>query len=277
MALRSKFTTNHVQKHGLTHFLAIPLVTPTSKTQLSDSFKCLWDDLSAIGVPADVIRPLGLLNVTPDIPLSLKTSEHMDKATEILRKASVKNIQPTIHESSTSENLSRHSSGALPTFNYDSHNSMAPPSVSISRLFCRLDKDAKVASLNTIVYDPTHILRDWSLRLAHTFRAAGLSPKRHAPRTRYIGAALENPFGFSDATICLLKIPRSTEVIPCKWNPGRFTSPRLYSFDARGLLERYKNHVWIENAPLERVSICKIGLQRLGVKELPEVVSVPLY
>ena len=277
MALRSKFTQNFAQKHGLTHFLAIPLVTPTSKTQLSDSFKCLWDDLAAIGVPTDAIRPLGLLHVTLNIALSLKTSERMEKATEVLRKASVKNIQPTIHESSTSENLSRHSSGALPTFNYDNHNSMAPPNVSISRLFCRLDKDAKVGSLNTIVYDPTHILRDWKLRLAHTFRAAGLSPKQYAPRTCYMRATLETPFNSSDATICLVKIPHSTEVIPCKWDPGKLRGLRLNAFDARGLLERYKDHVWIGNAPLERVSICKMGFHRLGAKELPEVFSVPLY
>lgn len=102
MAHRFKFVTTFEQRHGLTHFLAIPLVTPTSRTQMSDSFKCLWDDLAVIGVPKTAIRPLGLLHLHFDVPLSLKTPERMAKATEILRKFSVEETISTIHKSSTS-------------------------------------------------------------------------------------------------------------------------------------------------------------------------------
>ena len=273
MALRSKFVASYGQKHGLTHFIAIPLVTPTSIMQVSDSFKCLWDDLAAIGVRNDAIRPLGLLHLSLDITLSLKTPERMAKAREILGKIPIKEIQPTIHESSTSGNLSRHSSSALPTSNYDTDNSMSPPSVSISSLLHKQPgKEAEAFKLSTLVHDPTHRLRNWKARLAHTLQAAGLSPKPRAtsPQMR---AAL----GAFDSIVCLVDIPFSTKVVPYKWDPEKLTHTRLYSFDARGLLERYKDHVWMENAPLERVSICKIGFRRLGAKELQEVVSIPLY
>ncbi len=160
MALRSKFVTNYNQKHGLTHFLTIPLVTPKSKSQFRDSFKCLWDDLAAIGVPTDAIRSLGLLHLNLGTPLSLGTPERMAKATEILQRLSIKETIPKIHESSTPGNLFRHSSRALPKSNDDANNSMAPPCVSISSLFCRPGTEAQALQLCALMYDATHRVRD---------------------------------------------------------------------------------------------------------------------
>ena len=239
MALRSKYITRWIAKCGVTHFLAIPLVTPTSRTQVSDSFTCLWNDLAAIGVPTSAIRPLGLLHLTLDVPLSLNTSERMAKAKKILHQISIK----------TSED--------------DINNSMASPSVSISGLFCMPGKEAEAFSLSTKVYDPTHRVRKWRLRLAHAYQAAYLCPELRQPKPR-------------DASVRLVHIPHSTEIIPSIWEPEKLRNRPLPPFDARGLLERYKDHLWVENAPLERVSICKIGLHRLGAKELQEDFSVPL-
>ena len=263
MAVRSKFITPWITKRGVTHFLAIPLVTPTSRTQVSDSFKCLWDDLAAIGVPTNAIRPLDLLHQNLSIPLSLKTSERMDKAIKILQQVPIKGIQPTSHKSSTSRDLYRPVPCASPTSEDDINNSMASPSVSISGLFCIPGKEAEALSLSTKVYDPTHRVRKWRLRLAHAYQAAGLSPGLRPPKP-------------CDASVRLVKIPSSTEVIPGIWEPEKLRSRPLPPFDARGLVERYKDHLWVENAPLERVSICKIGLHRLGAKELQEDFSVPL-
>ena len=262
MALRSKFITTYRQKHGLTHFLAIPLVTPTSITQVSDSFKCLWDDLAAIGVPNDAIRPLGHLHLNLDIPLSLGTSVRMAKATKILQEVSIKEIQSTSHKSSTSRDSHRQVSSASPTSKDDINNRIASPSVSISSLLCRLGREAEALTLSTKVYDPTHRVGNWKLRLAHAYQAAGLSPKQQQPKLR-------------DYTVRLVKIPDAGG-IPCEWEPGKLKPRILPAFDARGLLERYKEHVWIENASLGRVSICKMGLPKAGVEKLPEVFSVPL-
>ncbi len=276
MANRSRFVTCRVQKYGLTHFLTIPLVTPTSRPQIRDSFKCLWDDLTAIDVPTDAIRPLGLLHLNLGTSLSLKTPEHMDKAIDILKKLSFKEALPTMHESSTSWNLSRHSSSLLPTSNYNTNNSMAPPSVSISSLFCTPGKEAVALRLTANVYDATHRVRDWKVRLAHAYQAAGLSPKPKGTYDPQVRAAMNEILDSYDSTVRLVKIPDSTKATPCKWKPGKLINECLPSIDARGLLERYKDHVWIENAPLERVSICKMGLHRPGLEELPEVFSVPL-
>ena len=276
MVLRSKFVTSYVQSRGITHFLAIPLMTPTSRTQVSDSFKCLWDALAAIDVPTDAIRPLGLLHLNLDIPLSLKTLECMAKATEILRNVSNKKTLPTMHESSTSGSLSRHSSSALPTSNCDINNSMASPCVSISGLFCSPGNEAKVLNLSTKVYDPTHRVRNWKLRLVHTYQAAVLSPKQYHPKELQKRAAMKKLLASCDATVRLIHMPTSTEVAPCKWKPGKLIHPRLNFIDVRGLLERYKDHVWVENAPLESSSICRLGFHKLVAEELPEVLSVPL-
>ena len=268
MALNPKFTTNFLQKRRITHFLTIPLVTPTSRPQFRDSIRCLWDDLAAIGVPTDAIRPLSLLHLSLETPLSLTTPAHIDKAKEVLEKFFMK-------DSLTSGNLSRHSSSALPTSSYDTHNSMASPSVSISSLFYNPDKAAKAFGLSTIVYDPTHRIRNWVLRLRPTCQAAGLSPKPDYHYDLQVRAAIAKRVGSYDATVRLLSMPSSTKVVPCKWDPGKLMKV-TQSFDARGLLERYKEHIWIENAPLERVSICKLGFHGRGLEELPEVFSVPL-
>ncbi|KAK0514717.1 hypothetical protein JMJ35_003334 [Cladonia borealis] len=276
MALRSKFITSYRQRHGLTHFLAIPLVTPTSITQVSDSLKCLWDDLAAIGVPNDAIRPLGLLHLNLEIPLSLKTPERRAKASEILRKFSFEETVPTIHDSSISGDYFRHSSRALEKSNDDTNKSTASPSVSIASLFCQPGKEAEAVNLSAIVYDATHRVRDWKVRIANAYQAAGLSPKQHYSKRSQKQAVMNRLWGSYDATICLMRVPSSKETVPCPRDPGKMMSPRRDSFDARGLMERYKNHVWIENAPLERVSICKMRFHKLEVEELPEVFSVPL-
>ena len=273
MKFPSKFVTSYNEKHGLTHFLTIPLVKPTSRPQFRDSFKCLWDDLAALDVPKKAIRSLNLLHLDLATPLSLKTRKDIAKATEILQKLFAKQTLPTIHGSSASGNHFKHSSRALTTSNNDTNNSMAPPSVSISGLFCKPGREAQALSLGAKVYDATHRVRDWKVRVAHAYQAAGLSPGlrlHHDFQTR--AAMLDS----SDATVSLMGIPNSGEVTRCKWMPSKLIHSLLPSVDARGLLERYKDHVWIENAPLERVSICEMGFHKAGPKELREVVSVPL-
>lgn len=87
---------------------------------------------------------------------------------------------------------------------------------------------------------------------------------------------MNDTLGSSDATVRLVNNPSSSKVVPSGRIPGKFKNSSLPLFDARGLLERYKDHVWMENAPLDRVSICKIGIHKHSVEELPEVDSVPL-
>ena len=276
MALRSKWVATRAQKYGLTHFLTIPLVSPTSRSHIRDSFKCLWDDLAAIGVPKDAIRPLGLLHVDLEASLSLKTPERMAKAKKILQQLSIKEFQPTRHKSSISRNLFGYVSGASPTSKDDIKNIMAPPSVSISGLFCSPGKEANTFSLHAKVYDATHGVKNWKIRVADAYQAAGLSPGPRRQRDSSTKAAMDEFLESSAATICLMRIPRSTVVIPCHYDPGKVMNSNFPPCDARGLLERYKDHLWVENAPLERVSICRIGLLRLGAKELHEDFSVPL-
>ena len=276
MAFPSKFVTSYVQRCRVTHFLAIPLVTPNSRSQVLDSFKCLRDDLTANSVPIDAIRSPGLFHLNLEILLSLDTPKRMAKAKKILRKASIKETLRTIHGSSTSNNLFKHPSIALPTSIKDTNHSIAPLSVSISGLFCKPGMEVKTRNLSTISYDATHRVRNLKLGLAHAYQAAGLSPKSQRPRDPQARAAIGGILGSSGAMVRLVKTPYSSKVIPSKLKPGKFVRAPLPPFDARGLLERYKDHVWMENAPLDRISICRLGISKRGAEELPEVFSVPL-
>ena len=275
MALQSKFVASNIKRSGLTHFLAIPLVTPTSRLQILDSFKCLRNDLKAVGVPIDAIRSPGLLHLSLDILLRLDTPESMAKATEILEKLSIKEILPTNYGTSTSDKLFRHSSMALPRSGDDTNNSMAPPSVSISGLSCRPGTEAEAIFLNTRSYDATHRVRNLRLRLAHAYHAAGLSPKT-CPRDLQTQAATGEILDSCDALVGLVKIYTRSKIAPSKRIPGKMIKVTPPPFDARGLLERYKDHVWMENVLLDRVSICKLGIHKADAGELLEVFSVPL-
>ena len=275
MALHSKFVTSRLQKQGITHVLAIPLVTPKSRSQVLDSFKCLWDDLRAIGAPIDSIRSPGLLHLSLNILLGLDSRERMAKATKILQEVSNEEALRTTHGSSTSD-VFRHPSMAPPKSIKGTGHSMAPASVSISGLYCQPGKEAKTFRLRTHSYDATHRVRNLKLRLAHAYQAAGLSPKTRHSRDLQVRAAIGGILGSSGATVSLVTTPQLNKVVPSKRAPGKFQHLQLPPFDARGLLERYKDHVWMENAPLDRISICRLGISKRGAEELPEVFSVPL-
>ena len=276
MALQSKFVPSHAQIQGITHFLAIPLVTPKSRPQVLDSFQCLWDDLAAIGVPTNAIRSPGLLHLSLGIFLRLDSPKRMAKAREILERVSNKEALRTLHGSSTPNNLIRHSSMAPPTANNGINSSMAPPRVSICSLFTRPGMEAKAFRLSAIPSDPTHRFSNINRQLTHAYQAAGLSPKARLSSDPQVRAAIKETLGSCGATVSLVKIPRLDKPVPSNKYPGKLVNQSLPPFDARGLLERYKDHVWMGNAPLERVSICKIGFHRMGAEELPEVFSVPL-
>ena len=276
MALQSKFVPTHVQIHGITHFLAIPLVTPKSRPQVPDSFKCLWDDLAAIGVPTNAIRSPDLLHLSLAIVLRLDSPERMAKAREILEKVSNKQALRTIHGSSTSNNLSRHSSMATPIANNGINSSLTPPTASIYSLFTRPGREAKALGLSAISYDATHRLSNIKRQLTHAYQAAGLSPKPRLSSDPQVRAAIKETLGSYGATIRLVTIPHLDKPGPSYNYPGKLANQYPPPFDARGLLERYKDHVWMENAPLDRVSICKMGICKRGVEELSEVFSVPL-
>ena len=276
MALRSKFVTTHVQRHGVTHFLAIPLVTPKSRSQVLDLFKCLRDHLTAIGVPMNAIRPPGLLNLSLDIRLRLDSTERMAKATEILKKVSNKEALRTIHGSSTSDNPFRHSSMALPKSTESTGHSMAAPGVSVSGLFCPHGREAEAFRLSARSYDATHRFSNINRHLTHAYQAAGLShPASRSPDPQ-VRAATKETLGSHGATVRLVSIPKLDKPVPSNKYPGKLANQYLPPFDARGLLEQYKDHVWMENAPLDRVSICKLGIGKRGAEKLPEVFSIPL-
>ena len=224
MARPSKFVTSYTQCHRLTHFLAIPLVTPASRSRVGDSFKCLWDDLAAIGVPINAIRSPGLLHLNLDILLRLDTPERMARATEILKKVSIREALSKIHGTSTSDNLFKHPSIALPQSIKDTDHSIAPPTVSISGLSCTPGMEARAFNLHAVSYDATHSVRNLKLQLAHAYQAAGLSPTPRRPRDTQVQAATEEILGSYDAIVCLLRIPRSNKIVPSERFPGKLRS-----------------------------------------------------
>lgn len=75
----------------LTHFLCLPLVTPTSRPQLSSAITSFRDKVTKTGtpelpdgIPEKAIRPLGTLHLTLGV-MSLLSQERIDSALKLLR------------------------------------------------------------------------------------------------------------------------------------------------------------------------------------------------
>ncbi|KAH7399996.1 kinase A anchor protein [Cadophora sp. MPI-SDFR-AT-0126] len=84
----------------LTHFLAIPLVTPSSSPQLQHSFALFRDKVThpniaslSDGVPEQAIRPLGTLHLTLGV-MSLTTREKVEGVLELLRSLEFVGVRP---------------------------------------------------------------------------------------------------------------------------------------------------------------------------------------
>ncbi|KAK9778813.1 putative Kinase A anchor protein [Seiridium cardinale] len=215
-----------------THFLCIPLVSASSRPQLNASVAAFCADVTSpdsFAVPAGAIRPVGTLHLTLGV-MSFPKNEGVEKAVELLKTLIPRKI---LAESKPAEPASTHSS-------LEGQEPRGPPPSLLSVTLKGL-QSMQSASRATTLYaspvDPDGMLQSFCEKIKQAFEEAEIMVNDKRPLLLH-------------ATI-----------VNTIYIKGRRQGKKRekITIDARGILDRYDDYVWMEDIPVEKIAICRMG------------------
>ncbi|KAK1986649.1 kinase A anchor protein [Colletotrichum cereale] len=227
-----------------THFLCIPLVTPASRPQLSKSLAAFKADVTSqdsFAIPTDAVRPLGTLHLTLGV-MSFPNNEGVDEAVQVLKSLKPREILAGINSLSSITSLAAPSqasnaSGAIPP-----HTSL---NITLRGLHCMKSGPRADSRTASVLYaPPTHpegIFQTFCEMIRATFEEAGVMDKDN--RGLLLHATIVN-------------------TIYVKGARGKKGSK--LTIDATDILDRYDDYVWMEDVPVEKIAICRMGAKNIG-------------
>ncbi|OTB04148.1 hypothetical protein M426DRAFT_11774 [Hypoxylon sp. CI-4A] len=218
-----------------THFLCLPLITAASRRQLSASLSAFSADVTSpdsFAIPEQAVRPLGTLHLTIGV-MSFPKDEGLDKAVALLKTLVPRKIMAGVRlAEADSAQTSKEPSGPLPPL----------LSVTLKGLHSMQPSASKASVLYAPPIDIEGTLQRFCENLRSAFQEAGLMAEENRPLLLH-------------ATIM------NTIYVKGRDRKGGKRHEKL-TIDARGILDRYDNYVWMENAPVEKIAICKMGAKR---------------
>ena len=274
----SKLVFNRNQTYNLTHYICIPLVTASSRPQLTRSLGLLRDSPASVSVPLRAFVPVDTLNVSLRIVMSLPTPDRFAKAEKLLQSFDLNSLtrelsKPSLSERSIKERFSDLEK-SLSLSPVASMNQPLPLRVTLSGLVAHplRNQDIMARTLVAQCHDPTSRVNHLCNNLAIIFEAAGL----YNPSSRILRRSLGH-------AVCLIQtglIPPS-KLVPSHHHPGKLEGEAPLEIDSRDLVRTFKDFIWADNIRLEKLSICRLGFknrihqQGLGA-QLLEACSVSL-
>lgn len=239
------------KRPNLTHFLCIPLVNSTSKTQLQTSLRQFANDVAvapAIEIPGKDIKRVGSLHLTLGV-MSLEKKERLDTACALLHSPELmKSIrEATALGSEDSTGLQEPmkivlppSTGSLDSDMEKEKRKTRVPSLSVSLLglyAMRAPESTSVLFAKPI--DSTNRLFDFCLAIRQLFIEANL---------------LEG----GQSSLLL-----HATIVNMRFNGPSRRRRRLKGIDARDLIKKYEAFEWAKDVHLEKVSICKMRAENI--------------
>ncbi|KAI0426305.1 kinase A anchor protein [Xylaria sp. FL1042] len=218
-----------------THFLCIPLVTATSRQQLSSSLSSFRADVTSIesfGVPDQAIRPIGTLHLTLGV-MSFPKNEGLEKAVALLKTIIPRQILADIAASSADQE------GAELT---------GPPPPPPLSLTLKGLQTMQSAAKSSVLYAPpvnNGTLTKFCEKLRSAFHEAGLMMGESRPLLLH--ATILN-------TIYVKGENTSRR--------GKGKSREKLMIDARQILDRYEDYLWVGDVPVEKIAICRMGAKK---------------
>ncbi|KAK3321026.1 hypothetical protein B0T19DRAFT_255674 [Cercophora scortea] len=252
-------------KPAPTHFLCIPLVTPISRPQLIQSLTSFRADVTSptsFNIPDDAVRPVGTLHLTlgmfsfPSLPLppaavkDENTPEDgeaqslLQQATELLHSLRLKEILASVGTGTTSA-----TGDGLRITLKGLHPMQASTPEKCAVLYAAPVDDAGTGTLQAFCE-----------RVRGVFVDAGLMVREERPLLLH--ATLVNTV-YVKGNGKAGKAGNGGKGGKGK-GKGKGKWERL-TVDARGVVERYEDQVWMEDVPVEGVAICKMGARRMVV------------
>ena len=225
-------------KPSPTHFLCVPLVTPASRPQLVHSLGSFLADVSSpasFGVPEDAVRPVGTLHLTLGV-FSLPRSESVERAKELLRSLKPREMLAAAQPPGMP--------AAAKTETKTTTTTTMPPLTVTLRGLESMQAPSKAAVLYAAPVDPLGTLQGFCEKLRAAFQEAELMAEESRPLLLH-------------ATILNTVYVRGR-----RKNARR--GERL-TIDARGILDRYEDQVWMEDIAVEKIAICRMGAKKIEV------------
>ncbi|CAF9906545.1 MAG: hypothetical protein ALECFALPRED_002427 [Alectoria fallacina] len=230
-----------------THYLSIPLATRSSRPHLNASFARFERETSAKIPKGSVQNPdfvtLGLgrlkLNSKDRVDACLKHLHGLDMH-EMLRVAAVNAIgrQPDF-QSLPYEGATPHAFGVATTIDF------SPLKVDVSGISCSHPSHA--VFLGSSVIDRTHWLQHFQHILLNSLFKAGFLVNAFHNQVGVVNTGLPSTWGHKRV------YDRKTG----RWySPGR---PRTPQFDARDLIQEWRDHDWVTNIQLEKLCVHGLG------------------
>ncbi|EFQ30086.1 hypothetical protein CGRA01v4_01010 [Colletotrichum graminicola] len=226
-----------------THFLCIPLVTPASRPQLSKSLAAFKADVTSqdsFAIPTDAVRPLSTLHLTLGV-MSFPNNEGVDKAIEVLRSLKPREILAGIKPLSSITSLAAPSQAS----NADgATQSLSSLNITLRGLHCMKSGPKADPSKASVLYaPPTYsegIFQAFCEKIRAVFEEAGVMDKDN--RGLLLHATIVN-------------------TIYVKGARGKKGSK--LTIDATDILDRYDDYVWMEDVPVEKIAICRMGAKKI--------------
>jgi activating signal cointegrator complex subunit 1 len=236
----------------LTHFFCIPLVTSTSRPQLQKSLDAFRTDTkddrtpeNPRGIPERAIRPVGTIHLTLGV-MSLLTPERVDGALALLRSLDTSSLlsPPPAKVAAAAPDKSEKQ---MENSKHKTGEKQNPLQITLRGLNSMHDP-AKTSILYTAPSLPSDQLYAFCNRLKDAFAEFLVQENRplllHATilNTVYVPGVRDRSGG---------------------QGAGHGKNKAKMTIDARGLLERYTEFVWMEDVRLEKLAICRMGARRV--------------
>ncbi|KAF7927075.1 hypothetical protein BELL_0113g00180 [Botrytis elliptica] len=252
----------------LTHFLCIPLTTPSSHPQLQHSLRTFKNDVTTpptdeqpnrIPIPSDAIRPFSTLHLTIGV-MSLESTERIQGAICLLQGIfSSPTLVPRKENEGTKEIKTEIKDIQLPKITLTSLHPMHQPwSTSI---------------LYTSPQDPHSYLQTFCQSLKDAFTTAGFMLPEEQGRSLLLHATIVNTIYVRGGRQDSSADTRETGTGNARGNRGRGRGgsssghgkhkARL-TFDARDIISKYADFTWMRDVRVEKVAICRMGAKKKG-------------
>lgn len=250
-----------------THFLCIPLAGP----QLARSLAAFRADVTAAdpstagygpatgGIPDRAVRPPGTLHLTLGV-MSLKGEAAVTGAVELLRTTRLGEVLEQARTAAASAATpAARATGARPSSSSLAEEDKGKKGLSVTlRGLSAMQTPAKTAVLYVPPLDPTLVLRQFCEALRARFTEAGFIVPEERPLLLHATVVntiyVKNGGGGSSSS----RGGRGRG----GGGGGRGQRERL-TVDARDIIDRYEDHVWVEGMPVEGVRICRMGAKKV--------------
>ncbi|RDW82118.1 hypothetical protein BP6252_03230 [Coleophoma cylindrospora] len=257
----------------LTHFLCLPLVTRDSKPQLQNALEAFASEITQkadpatahvgarIGLPGKAVRPVGTLHLTLGV-MSLTTQARVNEALTLLQSINVHELLETFRLGGKgSDGASAQKEESNPAASTEDagvqhqdpkHDAAAEPRIPTTahplqvslRGLTPMHSPTSTSILYSSPICRTHDLPSLCQSLVSLFRAAGLMLPDARPLLLH--ATILN-------TIYVPKVRQASG------RAGHGKHKAKLTIDASGVLDRFAEHVWMEDCVLEKVAICRMG------------------